>query len=76
MADLMTPRYTIDKAPSVIKTINKVEIYEKGCELTLFYGEMYKYPGAIFGISVQRGVEALNKGDAIELDAYKKHNYL
>lgn len=47
-----------------------VEIYKLGNVVTLFYAgtseAMYKYPGAIFGISAARAREALVVGDAVE----------
>jgi hypothetical protein len=55
--------------PTAIQIIKPLEIYSKGNVLSLFYAgtkdAMYKYNGAIFGISVSRAREALTHGDAV-----------
>ena len=54
--------------PDKIIFVNKVEIYEAGDVVKLFYrgspDAMYKYSGAFFGISAQRARQALINGDA------------
>ncbi len=59
----------MDPLPSSIQiTAPSCEIYRRGNILSLFYAgtneAMYKYPGAIFGISATRAREALKNGDA------------
>jgi len=62
-------RYTIDSPPEKIEITTHVEIYSKGNVITLYYkgtpDAMYKYSGAVFGISARRGIAALNSGDAV-----------
>lgn len=54
--------------PSQIQILKSVEIYSAGNILSLYYGgtheAMYKYPGAIFGISASRARVALACGEA------------
>lgn len=55
--------------PNSIQIINPVEIYIRGNVLFLHYAgtreAMYKYSGAIFGISANRARLALQEGDAL-----------
>lgn len=55
--------------PNAIQILSTVEIYNRGNVLTLFYAgtseAMYKYPGAVFGISAHRAGVALNNVDAV-----------
>lgn len=55
------------KKPNRIKILKKVEIYEAGETLTLYYDSMYKFPGAVFGISTARAEKALKDGHAIPI---------
>lgn len=59
----------MDILPNAIQIVSHVEIYERGNILSLFYAgtreAMYKYPGAIFGISAQRAREAIIYGEAV-----------
>lgn len=55
--------------PNAIQVTSRLEIYVRGNVLTLFYAgtseAIYKYSGAIFGISAGRVREALSRGDAV-----------
>lgn len=57
------------RLPNSIQVISSVEIFSRGNVLTLFYGgtseAMYKYNGAIFGISARTAREALSRGSAV-----------
>jgi hypothetical protein len=62
-------KFNKDNVPDLVKFVRNVEIYEAGNVVKLFYrgdvDTLYKYPGAIYGISVQRVVNALNNGEAV-----------
>jgi hypothetical protein len=65
---VVSRRFSLDNLPRLVKFVRQVEVYEAGNVVKLFYGgsAMYKYPGAIFGLSVRRVVDALNSGAAVE----------
>jgi hypothetical protein len=59
----------MEKLPNSIQIRTSVEIYTRGNILSLHYAgtqdAMYKYSGAIFGISARTAREALMSGDAV-----------
>jgi len=67
---VVSRRFSLDNLPRLVKFVRQVEVYEVGNVVKLFYDgsadAMYKYPGAIFGLSVRRVVDALNSGAAVE----------
>lgn len=62
-------KFNKDNVPDLVKFVRKVEVYEAGNVVKLYYRDdvdaIYKYSGAIFGLSVRRVVQALNEGDAV-----------
>jgi hypothetical protein len=53
--------------PSRIQILTTVEIYQRGNVLNLYYDgpdAIYKYTGAIFGISANRALRAVKEGYA------------
>jgi len=73
---VVSRRWSIEDTPLLVKFVRKVEIYEAGDVVKLHYkGEadaLYKFSGAMFGVSVRRVVDALNTGDAVEYNGRQR----
>jgi hypothetical protein len=59
----------VSKLPSAVQIVTSVEIYQRGNVISLHYegtqDAMYKYPGAIFGVSAYLVRRALTSGAAV-----------
>ena len=64
-------KYSIENAPDCVKFNSDVEIYEAG-NVVRKLGNMYKYSGAIFGVSIKIVVDALNNGKAEAIQTQQK----